>query len=524
MLMFNLLQMSLWLPTSGKLYLPPARPTPRVLHTDEYIRPTNIYFCASTDRLLTVGHPYFPIHNAGDPKKIDVPKVSGCQYRVFRLKLPDPNKFALVNPDIYNPDEERLVWQLKAIEFGRGGPLGVSVSGHPLFNKFTDAESPRNYPGAQTDDDRLDVATEPKQNQLFIVGCIPPLGEHWDKAKSCEEQPQRGTCPPIQLVNSTIEDGNMCDIGYGAMNFDSLCEDRSSFPLDIINETSKWPDFLKMNKDAYGDYIFFYGQREQLYARHYGTRAGKIGDTIPENQPGEYYYPPQQGTPRQANLGSHIYFTTVSGSLTSTESQIFNRPYFLQRAQGPNNGILWADDLFITILDTTRNTNFNISVYSNQGAELTPANYRYKASDFSQYLRHTEEYEFEFVVQLCKVPLTADVLAHLNVMNPDILENWNLAFIPPPPAGIEDAYRYMQSLATRCPTENPTTEKKDPYKDKTFWTVDMSDKFSSDLSQSHLGRRFLTQMGLVNGTKRLRTVNSVNSKLKRAAKKRKTRA
>ena len=54
---FDFLQMALWLPSNGKLYLPPTKPTPRVLHTDEYIRPTNVYFCASTDRLLTVGHP-----------------------------------------------------------------------------------------------------------------------------------------------------------------------------------------------------------------------------------------------------------------------------------------------------------------------------------------------------------------------------------------------------------------------------------------------------------------------------------
>lgn len=522
-LIFNVLQMSFWLPNTGKLYLPPARPTPRVLHTDEYVRSTNVFFCASTDRLLTVGHPYFPIHDPADPSKIDVPKVSGSQFRVFRLRLPDPNKFALVDPTIYNPEEERLVWRLRAVEFGRGGPLGVGVSGHPLFNKLVDAESPRGYPGAQTTDDRLDVAVEPKQNQLFIVGCVPPLGEHWDKAKSCEEDPEKGTCPPIQLLNSTIEDGNMSDTGFGAVNFATLCEDRSSFPLDIISETSKWPDFLKMHKDPYGDHIFFFGQREQLYSRHYGTRGGKVGDTMPDNTPGEYYYPPETANPRNNNIGSHIYYTSVSGSLTSTESQIFNRPYFLQRAQGMNNGILWGDDLFITILDNTRNTNFNISVYNKQ--TLTKESYRYKAEDFNQYLRHAEEYEFEFVVQLCKVPLTADVLAHLNVMNPDILENWNLAFIPPAPAGIEDAYRFINSLATRCPSENPKPDKKDPYEGKTFWTVDMSDKFSSDLSQSHLGRRFLYQIGMLNGRKRTRTtITTSNSNSKRSTKRRKTKA
>lgn len=515
--------MSLWLPSSGKLYLPPARPSPRVLHTDEYITTTNIFFCASTDRLLTVGHPYFPIHNSADTSIIEVPKVSSSQYRVFRFKFPDPNKFALIDQNVYNPEEERLVWRLRAVEFGRGGPLGISISGHPYFNKFVDVENPSEYPQQQTDDNRVDMAMEPKQNQLVIVGCVPSIGEHWDKAKPCNN-PQKGTCPPIQLVNSTIQDGDMSDTGFGAMNFDNLCEDRASFPLDIINETSKWPDFLKMNKDPYGDHIFFFGLREQLYSRHHGARAGKMGDTIPENTAGEYYYPPTDGA--QQNIGSHIYFNTVSGSLTSSETQIFNRPYFLQRAQGTNNGICWSNNLFVTLLDTTRNNNFNISVYNGDG-DFNAQNYRYKASDFNQYLRHPEEYEFEFVLQLCKVPLTANVLAHLHVMNPDILENWNLAFVPPPPTGIEDAYRYITSLATRCPTENPKPDKEDPYDKLKFWVVDMSEKFSSDLSQSYLGRRFLYQIGMLNGGKRIRTdyTTDVTSakKSKRTVKRKRTK-
>lgn len=518
---FDFLQMALWLPTTGKLYLPPTKPTPRVLQTDEFIRPTNLFFCASTDRLLTVGHPYFPIRNPGNDEQIDVPKVSGSQYRVFRFKLPDPNKFALVDSTVFNSDEERLVWRLRAVEMGRGGPLGVGVTGHPYFNKFVGTENPTEYPVAQTDDNRLDMSMEPKQNQIFIVGCIPPMGEHWDKAKSCDKNPAAGTCPPIQLVNSTIEDGNMCDTGFGAMNFDNLCEDRSSFPLDIINETSKWPDFLKMNKDPYGNYIFFYGQREQLYIRHQGARGGSMGDTIPD-PPGEYYYTPNG--PPQTTIGSHIYFSTVSGSLNSSESQLFNRPYFLQKAQGPNNGLCWNEDLFITLLDTTRNTNFNISVYK-QSPPLTPSTYKYKAGDFNQFLRHVEEFEFEFVFQLCKVPLTADVLAHLNVMNSNILEHWSLAFVPPPPAGIEDAYRYMQSLATRCPTENPTKETEDPYKDLNFWDVDLHDRFSSELSQSYLGRRFLYQIGALNGRKRVRTdlaPTTTTTKRKKSTKRRKT--
>ena len=126
--------MAVWQAASGKVYLPPSTPVARVQSTDEYVQRTNIYYHAYSDRLLTVGHPYFNVYDVNSAK-IKVPKVSGNQHRVFRLKLPDPNRFALADMSVYNPDKERLVWACRGIEIGRGQPLGVGSVGHPLFNK-----------------------------------------------------------------------------------------------------------------------------------------------------------------------------------------------------------------------------------------------------------------------------------------------------------------------------------------------------------------------------------------------------
>ena len=160
---------SLWLPSSGPLYLPPAKPLARVLRTDDYVTGTNVYFHAESDRLLIVGHPYFDVKENGE-NQITVPKVSANQYRVFRCKLPDPNKFALVDSDIYNPDRERLVWQLTGLEIKRGGPLGIGSTGNPYFNKYGDTENPNTYPEKEGKDQRMNVSFDPKQTQLFIVG------------------------------------------------------------------------------------------------------------------------------------------------------------------------------------------------------------------------------------------------------------------------------------------------------------------------------------------------------------------
>lgn len=513
----NVLQMSsLWLPSSGPLYLPPAKPVARVLRTDEYVTGTDVYFHAGSDRLLIVGHPYFNVKENGE-NTVTVPKVSANQYRVFHCKLPDPNKFALIDKTLHNPDRERLVWQLTGIEIKRGGPIGIGSTGNPLFNKTGDTENPNTYTEKDAADQRMNVSFDPKQTQLFIVGCTPATGEYWDVAKPCQEL-KKGECPPIQLVNDVIQDGDMGDLGFGAANFRTLQKDRSGVSLDLLDTFSIWPDFLKMTSDIYGDGMFFFGKREQQFSRHLWARAGVQGDAIPTPNNTNFIF--QGQAEPQKDLGSFTYFNTPSGSLYTSDSQLFNRPYWLRRAQGTNNGICWGNNLFITVFDNTRGTNFTISVLKEKDeTELNNGTYQYNATDFKQFLRHAEEYEFEVIFRLCKVTLDPDVLAHINVMNPRILEEWNLAFVPPAPQGIEDAYRYIRSMATRCPTEN-TEEKEDPYANMVFWDVNLTERFSSDLSQHSLGRKFLYQVGLLNG-KRPRTDYTV--KTKRSVKRKRTK-
>lgn len=513
--LFNL-QMAAWTANTGKVYLPPAKPVATVLSTDDYVQPTNLYFHANTERLLTVGHPYFDVINSAD-NSVSVPKVSANQFRVLRLHLPDPNKFALIDPSIYNPERERLVWRLRGIQIDRGGPLGVGTTGHPLFDRLADTENPSAYvvPG---NDNRQDVSFDPKQNQIFIVGCVPVTGKHWDVAEPCKNPaPDANSCPPIKLVQTVIQDGDMSDIGLGAVNFNTFSASRADAPLEIINSICKWPDFVQMTKDVYGDKVWFYGKREQLYTRHMFVKDGVDGDSIPlePNQNHAYMISPANDSPQQQNLGHISYYAVPSGSLVSSEATIFNRPYWLHKAQGKNNGIAWGNNIFITLLDNTHNTNFTLSVYT--GDSPMQPNYEYNPRQFRKYLRHTEELEVEIVMQLCKVSLDADILAHINAMNSNILDDWQLAFVPAPPQGLEDTYRYIRSMATMCPSDVPNTEKEDPYAKYTFWDVDLTDKFTSDLDQTALGRKFLYQMGMLNGRKRHRTdYTSGTSTVKRA--------
>nr|WJJ59288.1 MAG: L1 protein [Leptonychotes weddellii papillomavirus 8] len=477
--------MPLWLPSNNKVYLPPTSVS-RVISTEEYVQRLPFYYCATSSRLLAVGHPYFPVN---DEKGVTVPKVSANQYRVFRIKLPDPNRFGLPDTDVYDPDKERLVWGCIGVEIGRGQPLGIGLSGHPLFNRFEDTENPGKYkdPSKPSTDNRQNVSVDNKQTQLLLVGCTPPTGEHWALGRTCDEDgASGGACPPLRLLNTVIEDGDMIDTGFGAMDFKVLQASKSEVPLDISQSTCKYPDYLKMNADQYGDPCFFYVRKEQMFARHYFSRQGVLGDAIPK----EYLLPGADGQPQKTPSIS-VYSSTPSGSLVSSETQIFNRPYWLHKAQGHNNGICWNNEIFVTLADNTRGTNLSLSVTVTDASPTT-----FTAANFNQYMRHCEEYELQFMFQVCKVVLNPENMAYLHTMNPDILDNWNLGINPPLSNALEDSYRFLKNTATTCLAKLPPKEKVDPYGEWRFWNLDFTEKFSSDLDQYPLGRKFLLQSGV----------------------------
>ena len=126
----------------------------------------------------------------------------------------------------------------------------------------------------------------------------------------------------------------------------------------------------------------------------------------------------------------------------------------------------------------------------------TDSSATYDASKFKEYLRHGEEYDLQFIFQLCKVTLTPDIMAYLHTMNNSLLEDWNFGLTLPPSTSLEDTYRFISSSAITCQKDASPTTKEDPYAKLNFWEVDLKDRFSLDLSQFPLGRKFLMQLGV----------------------------
>lgn len=87
-------------------------------------------------------------------------------------------------------------------------------------------------------------------------------------------------------------------------------------------------------------------------------------------------------------------------------------------------------------------------------------------------------------------------MAYLHTMDPTILEQWNFGLTLPPSASLEDAYRFVRNAATSCQKDTPPQAKPDPLAKYKFWDVDLKERFSLDLDQFALGRKFLLQVGV----------------------------
>lgn len=470
--------MALW--TQGpRLYLPPPPISP-VLCTDDYVKRKGIYYYGDTERLLFVGHPQYSVTGPDAPHRI--PKCSPNQWRVFRVSLPDPNTFALPDSTLHDPTKERLVWCVTAIQVSRGQALGMSVIGHPFFNAYMDAESLTKKTQEQKPDDRKLAGMDPKQCQFIILGAKPAIGEYWDFAPNCSKQPHLpGECKPIELKNKEIEDGDMMEIGFGNANFQNFNANKSDLPLDICQEICLYPDFIQMTEDALGDSLFFYARKEAVFARHIFARGGVEN----EPPPSDCILTSDTNTTRLANFNS-----TPSGSLISTEGNIFNRPYYILRAQGMNNGVCWNNELFLTVGDNTRGTSLNITMPKD--SETLE---KYDSTKINHFQRHTEEYKLSFIFELCSISLTNDILGYLNIHQPEVLKKWEIS-INTQTNTLEDQYRFLSSWATKCPPETTPDKSQDPYANKKFWDINLQNRLSLDLDQYPLGRRFLTQIGV----------------------------
>lgn len=470
-------------------YLPPAHPQATYFSTtDDFVSSTGRYATGHSGRLLIVGHPYFTVPANGNGNgKVLVPKVNANQYRVFRCILPDPNKVPICQGP--EPEGFKYVWRLRCVRVGRGQPFSVGLSGAPKFNRGLDLESvphPKAAAAAadgDNKDQRVPFAYDPKQMQILIVGCAPAKGEYWH-SKSCNGDGSESPppCPAIELQTHDILDGSMCDIGTGSLSHE--LKNPNDLPLELVDELPVYPDVIGMQNDPTGDSCFFMVKREQLYLRHAFLKDGTQGEPIGTETTGYTFSP---GT---------------SGSLINSDTSLFGKPYYLNQAQGANNGVVWDNTLYITLLDNTRN---NTMVISSKGQN---GNGSYDQTKWTNYLRHVEEYDLHLGLELCKVDMSATVLYHMMIHNPGILDKWGYTTEAPtqhrPPDSPSDtSYRYSKdppsagysgAISCHAPDSSDTEDEEEDFFEHGFWNLDFRSKINFESRATSFDRAFLQNM------------------------------
>lgn len=442
---------------------------PIMTSTDDFVDKTDLIYCVKSDRMVLVGHPFFEI---SESSKVKVPFVSAQQMRVFKLKLPDPNKFSFPQSGLVDLDSYRYVWSVEGLEVSRGQPMAAGISGNPKFNRKGDIENQiKTTQSGDTNDHRVPFGFDPKQTQMIIVGCKPAIGQHWEKKATVGSA--ASDCPVLELKTSEIEDGDLIDFGFGNLKQDGLIGNKSDIPIEMVGKVTKYPDWIKMHTDETGDSCFYMMKREQLFGRHFMEYYGKT----PES-------PPSGTIPSNADTDGMAYKTVPSGSLISSDSSLFNKPYWFNKAQGSNNGILWGNTLYVTCADNTRNNIFNLST-------ATQGNGTYDETKYNEYVRHVEEYELQAIVRLCKIRLEAQLLQYLQRINKKILDDWGLGWSKPEEkvgtVGVYDGY-YSSG-------DESEEDESSPHVAQNFLEIDCDGKLHASLPKFSLGRKYILKFG-----------------------------
>lgn len=392
-----------------------------VISTDQFVQETDTVYHIESDLLRLQGHPY----------KAHIPKVdcvNPSRFTVFKLIVPDYNKFHLPEqPGKISLDSTVYVWKLVAVRVDSQGVLTPATTGQ-ADSAFvaTDNGPPSAAPSQQNgDEDGEDLESgtyvpnywgmEHKQRQLIAAGCAPLDGVY--ETADYKTFTENGgtttvTCELKRAVRS-IEDGDLCEFGYGNRGLVTDADHRDA-PTDMTNndQPTLMPDFLGMTNDDIGDKCFFHVERDCVGVRHTGFVRGQLSgdtDTTAASDP---------------SCNDVDSWRSCTAGMVSSQLDIMNKNYWLNQSRGPNNGIIWGNQLYVTIVDNLRgfvHRNTRKKSGADDGDDYDPTKYQY-------FLRHIKEYKISAMVRLCKVKLEAKLVNYLMRINSQWLTNFGFSF------------------------------------------------------------------------------------------------
>lgn len=431
---------------------------PYIKSTDEFVTETDVTYIVNSDPVRIQGHPYGPLSTEG------IKMVNPSKFNVVKLNLPDLNKLMLAPlPGKMDLNTEQYVWKLVGFRVDVQGPQCPAVTGisqsawqgtangledgtqptetvmpsvlssemdidptcmvqelnsdkekfKEMWEKMqeqpydpedpTESLPPSPGPAAAAAGKNYRWGMEHAQRQMIIVGCKPPMGyyEMWNDQKKGYER-----------KTEAIDDDDLCEFGYGTQNTDNEA-DLTWFPVEMDSNHQCFSiDEIGMANDMAGDRCFMMVKRE----------ASGIRQTLLNGNVDKDFVAATGNTPFKNIKKCPQPMSTKTAGLVSSASDIFNKGYWLNKARGVNNGILWGNSLYITFVDNTRGQILGHTTPI--GTPPTP----YDPTKYNFALRHIKEFQVQVIVRRCKVKLEAKLLTQLLQLNKDWLKNLGFSF------------------------------------------------------------------------------------------------
>lgn len=388
---------------------------PYTLSTDSYVEEEKLTYLLQSDIIRIQGNPYTDVDN--------MKMVNPSRFNIVKLNVPDMNKTN------FPPEMGKMkvslgskikIWKVIGVRVDVQGPQQPAVTGHTqtLLDPTDQGEDTPSTTPTQT----IDWGWEHKQVQYLAVGCEPLMGTY-----EVMTDPKKGSV--VTRKQMKISDGQLHEFGYG---FTDLLTDKEvsyRVPAEMIytKQPTVIPDEISMNSDLAGNKMFFSWKREAAGIRHMMRDYGLKNPEQPTGTSGSNSKP----------LLPDPMCALTSG-MTSNSLDIFNRNYWLWKARGPNNGVLWNNVCYVSFVDNTRGYIHQFSVTSSNDEELSESEIldRELGSSYSGngdknvVLRHIKEYRVSLLVRLCTVTLEAKLVTQLWQLNKQWLNqigfNWEV--------------------------------------------------------------------------------------------------
>nr|QWY26501.1 MAG: L1 [Urolophus aurantiacus papillomavirus 1] len=451
--------------------------------TNEYTTGTGFLFTVKTEEFVFLGDPYRG--REGPPA---VPLVSPNQWRCFCLQLPDPNTMTMGSlANAYSLQEYRYVYKLKGFRVNRGGPLGASPALNKVFNSVghplplsKEARRELDRPEGNRVDGREGVVEhntlgpmcmDSPQLQSIIVGNKPTLGSYWVGPFNDPHRENK-----IGKVVEEISDGDIIPVGFGNIDAKTWetagkagAQPEYQFPSIMYQGKCIYPDAMENDKDEFGDRSFVTLIREQCMPKHWLLQDGL------------------EPTETAWDFGTA---PNMSGGLFANGVDIFNKDYWIQMTNHPNQALLWDSKCYFTCCDNTRGT-----TVSQTSGEF---NAQSIGLGFYKEFWHSEVYQLQAVVELCKVKLEAELLQFIVRFNKQLIEDWGLSFGPYKQPTISKGNVLMgpEEVDAEMPEEE---ERVSTHR---CWTFDCNGKITDRLHTTEIGQTFLKGSASISSRKR----------------------